>query len=137
MAAVGLRFETPFPAGGEGVSLKFSNANCAELQKRFGDKWFTGAFARWDNFDVDYLRTCVELGGRKDGKFIRINFDELDAPLMQIAEQVVNALFISVHGVTFTEYLTDQAKKLDDAKIAGGLEDNAPPESKPDNISQS
>ena len=133
MSAALLRFETPFPIAGEGVSLLFSNKACAELQKKFGEKWFTGCFARWDAFDVDYFKTCIEAGCVKDGKPFKVAFDEINAPLIKICEPVVDALFICVHGMNFADYLQDQAKRSDLLKSGGGLEDDLPPALPPEN----
>lgn len=108
-----LRAETPFPAAGEGISLKFSNSACAELQKRFGAEWFTGASARLNNFDVEFIKGCVEVGACKDGKRVSVDVDALDVPLMKLAEPILDALYTSVHGMGFIEYLVEARKRME------------------------
>lgn len=108
-----MRIETPFPCAGEGVSLMFSNRACAELQKRFGAEWFTSSSTRLNNFDTEYMAACVEVGSMKDGKPAKIAFDAIDAPLMKVAEAILDALYVSVHGQTFVEYLIEASKRME------------------------
>lgn len=114
-----LRVEVPFPPAGEGIALKFNNSACAELQKRFGPEWFTAAHTRLNNFDPDFIKACVEIGAVKDGKRVKVDFDEIDVPLMQIAEPVLDALYVSVHGMTFGEYLIEIGKRAEALELSG------------------
>ena len=104
-----LRAVVPFPVAGEGIGLKFSNSACAELQ------------------------VCVELGAVKDGKPTKVEFDNIDVPLMQIAESVLDALYMSVHGMTFGDYLIELGKRAEAIQAA----ENPTNVSSPDNISAS
>ena len=125
-----LRVLVPFPAAGEGIHLKFSNSGCAQLQKLFGVEWFTAAHVRLNNFDPDFLKTCVELGTvKEDGTPAKVSFERIDVPLMQIAEPVLDALYVSVHGMTFADYLIELGKR------AEGLQgtENPTNESSPEN----
>jgi hypothetical protein len=123
-----LRQEVPFPAAGEGIVLKFGNRGCSELQSRFGAEWFTGAHVRLNNFDPDFMKACVEIGAAKDGKRIKVDFDEIDVPLMQIAEPILDALYMSVHGMTFAEYLIEISKRAEELESAGNPTNVSSPE---------
>lgn len=124
-----LRAEVPFPAAGEGIALKFSNSGCAELQKRYGADWFTSAHNRLNNFDPDFIRACVEIGAVKDKKPVKVDFDSLDVPMMQIAETVLDALYVCVHGMTFGDYLIELSKRAEALESSG----NPTTESSPGN----
>lgn len=101
-----LRGEKPFPELGEGVVLRFTNADCMALQQKFGANWFTGAPARTDGFDLDFLFFALEKGAKKDGKPYKVTPAMLeDLPLVVLAPVVLDALFLSVHGKTFAEFL--------------------------------
>ncbi|BCH33121.1 hypothetical protein MesoLjLc_50510 [Mesorhizobium sp. L-8-10] len=109
-----MRGELPFPEAGEGVVLRFTNPDCDHLHKKFGDQWFGDAVARCNRADMTYLRECVAVGGKKDGKGHRIAFDELDCPVFVICEKVLDALFLAMHGRTFEAHLNH----LDSVAIA-------------------
>ena len=126
-----LRVEVPFPQAGEGIALKFGNSGCAELQKRYGAEWFTNAHTRLNNFDPDFMKVCVEIGAVKDGKRTKVDFDSIDVPLMQIAEPILDALYVSVHGMTFAEYLIEIGKQVE----ALNSSENPTNESSPENTS--
>jgi hypothetical protein len=121
-----LRGETPFPEAGEGVSLRFTNAACMKLQQKFGSSWFTGAIERLDQFDLEFFRYALEVGGQKDDKPHKIDFDTLDVPIADVAAKIVDALFISVHGRTFQAYITWIRERQEKARQAAEDEDPLP-----------
>lgn len=116
-----LRGETPFPEGGNGVSLKFINSKQAELQALFGDQWFTGAFDRISKIDVVFIFACIKAGAHKDGKPFVINIDSIGAPINEVAPKVLDALYISVHGQTFTEFAAEFVKAREAERLNGEL----------------
>ena len=103
--SIRVRGELPFPAAGEGVVLRFTNPDCDQLQKEYKDNWFADAVQRCNRFDVVFLRKCVEIGTKKDGKHIIVKYDSLDCPLVEIAQSVLDALFLAMHGRTFEDHL--------------------------------
>lgn len=115
MFEVRLRGELPFPAGGEGVVLRFTIADCDQLQAKFGDNWFGDSVPRLNRFDQKYMRECIAFGGKKDGKPFRIAFDDLDIPTVDIANAILDALFLAMHGRTFEGHLDylENIKKLE------------------------
>jgi hypothetical protein len=123
-----LRAEVPFPAAGEGIALKFSNSGCAELQKRFGAEWFTAAHTRLNTFDPDFIKACIEIGATKGGKPAKVEFDAIDIPMMQIAETVLDALYVCVHGMTFSEYLIELGKRAEALEASGNPTNVSSPE---------
>lgn len=118
-----MRGEIPFPEAGEGIVLRFRNPDCDLLQKKFGDSWFLDALPKCNRFDMEFLRECVKVGAKKDGKKAEIDFDSLDIPLSTISEHVIDALFLAMHGRTFNDQLTflDNMKHLN-AKESEGNE---------------
>ena len=111
--SIRVRGELPFPVAGEGVILRFTNPDCDQLQKEFGDNWFLAAVERCNRFDMAYLRKCVEVGVKKDGKHIIVKYDALDCTIVEIAQSVLDALFLAMHGRTFDdhlEYMDSRAK---------------------------
>ena len=103
--SIRVRGELPFPAAGEGVILRFTNADCDHLQKEFSDNWFADAVQRCNRFDTIYLRKCVEVGAKKEGKHFIVKYDSIDCPLVEIAQSVLDALFLAMHGRTFEDHL--------------------------------
>lgn len=100
-----MRGELPFPAAGEGTVLRFTNPDCDKLQKEFGDNWFADVVQRCNRFDVVFLRKCIEIGAKKDGKTVNAAYDDLDCPMVEIAQSVLDALFLAMHGRTFEDHL--------------------------------
>jgi hypothetical protein len=101
-----LRGEKPFPELGEGVVLRFTNSDCMALQQKFGANWFTGAVARADAFDLDFLFYAIEKGAKKDGKPFKVSPTAMDEmPMVIIPPIVLDALFLAVHGKTFAEFV--------------------------------
>ena len=100
-----IRGEVPFPAAGEGVALRFTNPDCDALQKKYGDHWFTDAMARCNRFDLEFIRDCVLIGTKKDGKKHVVDWDKLDCTIFEASEAVLDALFLAVHGRNFNDYL--------------------------------
>lgn len=114
---VRLRGEAPFPQAGEGVVLRYTNQDCEQLQKMFGDDWFNECVQRLNRFDMAYIRGCIEVGGKKGGKPHIIPFLKLDCTVSELAQVVLDALFLAMHGRTFEDYikfLDEQAKTKDD-----------------------
>lgn len=103
--SVKMRGELPFPIAGEGVVLRFTNPDCAKLQEIFGENWFSDAWAKVNRFDMKFLQTCVEIGAKKDGKPIQVGFGGLDAPMHEIAQAVLDGLFLAMHGRNFEDHL--------------------------------
>ncbi|AMX93615.1 MULTISPECIES: hypothetical protein [Mesorhizobium] len=100
-----MRADLPFPQAGEGVYFRFTNTDCDHLQGKFGDNWFADVVPRLNRFDTTYIRECVAIGGKKDGKSIRIKYDELDCPMIELVQTILDALFISMHGRKFEDHL--------------------------------
>lgn len=101
--SLSLRGETPFPQGGDGVVLKFRNTALAMLQDKFGDDYFTAALTRCDRLDAKYIFECIRLGAMKDGKPFGVTIDKIDTPLKDLAAMVLDALYVSMFGMTFKE----------------------------------
>ncbi|TJW14464.1 MAG: hypothetical protein E5W82_10840 [Mesorhizobium sp.] len=103
--SIRIRGEISFPQAGEGVFIRFTNTDCDNLQGKFGENWFADAVARLNRVDTTFLRECVAFGGKKDGKPFRIKYDELDCPMVEILDAVLDALFLAVHGRKFEDHL--------------------------------
>lgn len=103
--SIRMRGDVPFPQAGEGVYLRFTNPDCDQLQGKFGDNWFADVVPRLNRIDTAYLRECIAFGGKKDGKPFRIKYDELDCPMIEIIDTVLDALFLAVHGRKFEDHL--------------------------------
>lgn len=114
-----IRGEVPFPQAGEGVVLRFTNPDCNHLQKKFGDMWFADAIARANRFDMEFLKECVTVGAKFEGKPKIIAFDSLDCTLVDVAEAVIDGLFLAMHGRTFEDHLS----YLDSVRTANKEED--------------
>lgn len=100
-----MRSDIPFPQAGEGVYLRFTNVDCDHLQGKFGDNWFADIIPRLNRIDTTYLRECIAIGGKKDGKPFRIKYDELDCTLIETIDVVLDGLFLAVHGRKFEDHL--------------------------------
>lgn len=95
-----------FPEAGEGVELFFRNRDKLSLQNTFGDEWFLGAADRLQRFDMAFVEECLRVGGKKDGKPHKIDLDDLDSVIMAvIAQRVLDALYLSMHGKTFEDHV--------------------------------
>jgi hypothetical protein len=101
-----------------------------ELQKQFGEKWFVGAFDRLNTFDTTFLFACIRIGAKKDEKPFKIDIDSIDAPVKELAMPVLNALYVSVQGKTFDEYIQDVEAAMKAANLSGEspLADGSSPE---------
>ena len=75
------------------------------LQKKFGDTWFVDAIPRINRFDMEYIREAVLVGAKKDGKKHTVDFNALDCPVGEIAEVVLDSLFLAMHGRSFNDHL--------------------------------
>lgn len=120
-----MRGELPFPEAGEGIVLRFRNPDCEHLQKMFGENWFMDSIPRCNRFDMAYLRECITVGAKKDGKKVKVDFDELDCPVGRMAEVVLDSLFLAMQGRTFNdhlEYLDSMKHAKDDEGNASGPE---------------
>ncbi|TIX28927.1 hypothetical protein [Mesorhizobium sp.] len=100
-----LRADLPFPQAGEGVYIRFTNPDCDNLQGKFGPDWFADSVPRLNRFDTTYIRECVALGGKKDGKPFRIKYDELDCAMIEIVDVILDGLFLAMHGRKFEDHL--------------------------------
>lgn len=103
--SIRMRGEVPFPQAGEGVVLRFTNPDCDKLQGKFGENWFADVVPRLNRFDTTYIKECVAVGGKKDGKPFAIKYDELDCPMIEIVDAVLDGLFLAMHGRTFEDHL--------------------------------
>ena len=106
-----MRGELPFPDAGEGIVLRFTNPDCAAIQKRFGPDWFQDALTRCNRTDIEYIEYCFELGAKKDGKPARLKFAEVDVPLSTISQAILDSLFLAVMGRTFEDHLQFMEEK--------------------------
>ena len=118
---VRIRGELPFPAAGEGVALRFTNPDCDKLQEKFGENWFLDSIARCNRFDMAYIRECILLGAKKDGKKFAVEYDKLDCTVVEMAETVLDALFLAMQGRTFNDHLEylDSKRNVDGADNEG------------------
>ncbi|CDX26643.1 hypothetical protein MPL3356_60478 [Mesorhizobium plurifarium] len=115
MSEVRLRGQVPFPDGGEGVYLRFTNPDLDNLQAKFGDNYFADCVPRLNRFDPKFMRECIAFGGKKDGKPFRIAYDDLDCPQVVTANAILDALFLAMHGRTFEGHLDylENVRKLE------------------------
>ena len=105
MSEVRLRGQIPFPAGGEGVYLRFTSVDLDNLQAKFGDNYFADCVPRLNRFDRKFRRECIAFGGKKDGQPFRIPFDDLECAEVETANAILDALFMAMQGRTFEDHL--------------------------------
>lgn len=107
-----IRGDFPFPLAGEGVVLRFNNVDCAHLQEKFHENWFLDAPSKLNRSDIAFMKECWATGAKIDGKPARIPFEQLDVPLAELSNALLDALYIAVMGRTFDkhlEYMDEQA----------------------------
>lgn len=123
MPADAIRGIVPFDMAGDGVVVQFKNSDLVNLQTKYGAEWLTSAIDNLNVADLPYLLLLIELGVKKDGKPFKVDFDEIDKPIIDIYETMVDGLFMATHGRTLKghiEYVSERADELQDS------EDNPP-----------
>lgn len=128
----------PFEEAGEGVTLLFNFKDCKTLQNHLGDGWFNGAPERIDRYDTEWIERYLLVGGKKDGKAHPIKLEELENVTMaEIATKILDALFLSVHGLGFADYQIKIMKAIADAQAKGETLENPPNDPKTSSTSSS
>lgn len=116
-----MRGEIPFTAAGEGVILKFTATDLAEIKGRFGDDWFMGAADRCATMDAEYIFFCMEKGSKLEGKPFKPDFDNMDAGMAELADLLLDGIYLSIYRKTFREqmeFIVGELEKQDAAKNA-------------------
>jgi hypothetical protein len=120
-----VRMEVPFPAAGEGITLKITNPGTRELEGKFGKKWWTEIIEAFDRYDLDALQKCLDTAAYKDGQKVKVNVMEIEVPLIELFTPMTDALYICTRGKTYAELILEHAKLME----AGRSEGNPPNES--------
>jgi hypothetical protein len=110
-----LRGQVAVPEAGDGVYLHFKAADLLAMQLQFGDDWMMTAHDRLNKFDMIFLMGCLKHGGKKEGESFKIELDEVEGPIKDLVQKVLDCLFLSMHGKTHIEYMDDFYKQVADA----------------------
>jgi hypothetical protein len=125
------RGETPFGEAGEGIFLRFTNADLRELQEIYGKDFINTALETANSWDLAWMENCLRRGlkGHTDLEATLKVIDE-EVSVGFTMDRVLNGLFISYFGKTLEEHIQD-IKKFMDEELASGT---VPPGGKPDSI---
>jgi len=119
MTADKIRGIVPFDMAGEGVVVHFKNSDLVQLQTSAGAEWLTHAIDHLNAADMTFMLQLIDLGLKVDGKPFRGNIDDIDRPVIEIYETLIDGLFMATHGRTLKEhieYVTERAQELQDAE---------------------
>jgi hypothetical protein len=103
VTAIRARAEVAFPQAGGDVGLRFTVADCAALQERYGPEWFTRAPLRLQALDAAFIRDCLSFGMKRDGKPYATTFDKIEGALAEHAPAILEALSLAVLGQAFVD----------------------------------
>lgn len=110
------------PAGqlwsaGDGVVLRYTNADLKRIEQEFGDAWFgemINSFLRGTP-SIDYILKMVAHGAKKDRKPYEIPEEELDyIPIFSLGEKVFDAAFMAMRGVKSEEGIKSMYAEIAD-----------------------
>lgn len=123
-----LRMEVPFPVAGEGITLKLSNPDIRQLEGHFGKTWWKDIIEAFDRWDLDALQKCVTAAARKDGEKVKVDVMTLEVPLVELFTPMTNALYVCVHGKTYSELLLDHMKATQEGRDEANPTNGSNPE---------
>lgn len=121
---VKMRGAIPFPEAGDGVYLRFRATDMMKLQLEFGGGWFTGAIDRVNNVDAELIFKYASAGAKKDEKPFEIDWDNVDASMVEVGTKVLDGLFMAVHRTTFGEHMEKITKLI--TENPGAVDANPP-----------
>lgn len=127
MTAIKARGESPFDEAGDGIVLRFTNRDLKELatlEEIGGDNFmpYLTNLTLEGNIPIALLETLARKGAKKDGVPAEIADEVFDKIVIaDLAEKVFDALYMSVHGKKFGQYIEDAAKAMKDAQAEGRL----------------
>lgn len=117
--AVKERGEVAISEAGDDVVLRLSNRDHKELQAKHGKQWMMIFIndMQTGNIDVDLMEEIARLAAKnRKGEPVKLAEDAFDKlTVLDFGKRVMDAVTMSVHGQTFEEFVTEQAKKLQEA----------------------
>lgn len=111
------------PEAGDGFVLRLTNRDHKELQAEHGKKWMT-EFTQdmmYGANDVTMLEAIARKAAKNSsGEPVQLPEDAFDKmTVIDFGKRVMDALYLSVHGMGFEEFLIDIAKKQAEAAEEG------------------
>jgi hypothetical protein len=139
VSAIKERGETPFGEVGDGVVLCFTNRDLKVVQADVG-KDFLAVFTRdalSGELDVTLLEKIAFMGVKKDRAHHKLEDGAFDnITIADLVAKVLDALYISVHGDNFKDYMNKTAKAFEEAAAAGNIPPNPNPDTTSSTISE-
>lgn len=110
------RAEAPFPQAGEGAFFRFSVSDIISLEETYGvGEYFEHIHLGVNNQSASVIKSCVENGLKKrdgDGKAVplSLDLDQIEFPLSDFFQPIMDALCLQATGMTYLEYLEEVMK---------------------------
>lgn len=105
-----------FPEAGDGVTLVFRNVDIRAVSDHFGAKYQEIVITGLLGMSVEVLDECLKNGAKKDGKPVKISFDDLDdVPIADVQDKVLNAFSLCLFGRPYLDqmrWVEEEARKM-------------------------
>jgi hypothetical protein len=127
--AIRKRGEVDFPEAGEGVILRFTNADLARIEDQFEGDYYNDFVDQAVNgrMKASTIVLLVSYGAKKDGKPYKVPDEILDdMAINDVGDLILDALSVAKRGKTFRELMEDFQAKLAEKGEAGADDENPP-----------
>lgn len=115
-AAIKARGESPFPEAGDGVVLRFTNADMKCVEAELDEGWFAAAIeisVTGGRPSMATLDVLVKYGPKKDGVAYEIPEAILDdIPIDDLGMKLMDAVCVSYKGKSLKDFLQETFEQL-------------------------
>lgn len=98
-----MRGEIPFPQAGEGVTVRFTNADFVKIQEIFGEEAIVRSPAKIGWHDIRFIAECAKLGVRGQDKKPLPPEAYDHVPIEELGGAILDGIYIALFGRRFEE----------------------------------